>query len=144
MWYFARFGTICKLKNVKNTHWGKLLLVKLQALTFLNCADGTKSCKASHFLCTSVHRCKMSWQIAFFIYMWFWIAYPYFIWREIFCLHLFPLSEGYCQSKMDMWNSSEMYLTWCILDQYWRVCRLWTYHNSGTRHKVCHNIKNRF
>ena len=71
------------------------------------------------FLCISVHRCKMSWQIALFIYMWFWIAYPYFIWREIFFPHLCPLSEGDRRSKMDMWNSSEMYLTWGILDQYW-------------------------
>ena len=30
MWCFARFGIIC-LKNVKNTHGGVLLLVKLQA-----------------------------------------------------------------------------------------------------------------
>ena len=50
------------LKNVKNTHWGVLLLVNLQAkatllkvtllyvyfLHFLNCTNGTKSRKASH------------------------------------------------------------------------------------------------
>ena len=41
------------------------------------------------------------------------------LWRELFCPHLCPLSEGDCRSKMDMWNSSEMYLTWGILDQYW-------------------------
>ena len=102
-WYFARFGTICKLKkNVKNSHGGVLLLVKLQALTckikltlvrgcfsrFLNCADGNKSRKASHFLCTSVHRCKMSWQIALLIYMWFWIAYPYGV---NFFVHIYVL-----------------------------------------------------
>ena len=28
---FARFGTICSLKNVKKSHGGVLLLVKLQA-----------------------------------------------------------------------------------------------------------------
>ena len=47
------------LKNVKNTHAGVILLVKLQALLkasllhgcfsrFLNCTDGTKSRKVSH------------------------------------------------------------------------------------------------
>ena len=31
MWCFARFGTVCPiLKNVKNTHGGVLLLVRLQ------------------------------------------------------------------------------------------------------------------
>ena len=50
------------LKNVKSTHGGVLLLVKLQAFAisksntplwmfsrFLNCTNGTKSRKASHF-----------------------------------------------------------------------------------------------
>ena len=49
------------LKNIKNNHGGVFLLVKLQLVTllkavllhgcfsrFLNCANGTKSCKASH------------------------------------------------------------------------------------------------
>ena len=45
------------LKNVKNTHGGVLLLVKLQDFfntlpqvfsTFLNCTNDTKSCNASH------------------------------------------------------------------------------------------------
>ena len=58
---FARFGTFFK-KNVKNTHEGVLLLVKLQAKTcnftksntlwvfsyFLNCRNGTKLCNTSH------------------------------------------------------------------------------------------------
>ena len=40
----VRFGTICAIKkNVKNTHGGVLLLVKLQALAGLNCTNGTKS-----------------------------------------------------------------------------------------------------
>ena len=47
------------LKNVKNTHGGVLILVKLQAtkintppwafFTFLNCTNGIKSRKAPHF-----------------------------------------------------------------------------------------------
>ena len=64
MWCVAQFGTIlCNFKNVKNTHGGVLLLIKLQASTcnfikvtllhgcfsrILNCANGTKSRKASH------------------------------------------------------------------------------------------------
>ena len=51
------------LKNVENTHGGVLILVKLEALAcsfteintphgcfsrFLNCTNGTKSCKTSH------------------------------------------------------------------------------------------------
>ena len=44
-----------QFKNVKNTHGGVLLLVKLQALAcfsrFLNCAHGTKSLNAPH-LCS--------------------------------------------------------------------------------------------
>ena len=31
MWCVARFSTMCNFKNVKNTHGGMLLLVKLQA-----------------------------------------------------------------------------------------------------------------
>ena len=52
------------LKNVKNTHGGVLLLVKLQAKClqlkvtlirgcfsrFSNCTNGTKSCKTSHLV----------------------------------------------------------------------------------------------
>ena len=58
MWCFPRFGVTCNLKNVKNTHGGVLLLVKLQASLkvtllheylsrFLNCTNGTKSRNAS-------------------------------------------------------------------------------------------------
>ena len=54
IWYH-----LYNFKNVKNTHGGVLLLVKLQALLkvallhgcfarFLNCANGTKSRKTSH------------------------------------------------------------------------------------------------
>ena len=58
MWCFVRFGSIRSLKNVKNTHRGVLLLVKLQASVcnllkvtllhgcfprFLNCPHGAKS-----------------------------------------------------------------------------------------------------
>ena len=46
------------LKNVKNTHGGVLLLVKVPVIllhecssrVFLNCANGTKSCKTSHII----------------------------------------------------------------------------------------------
>ena len=55
IWY-----NLCNLKNVKSTHGGVLLLVKLQAkshhgcfLPFLNCTNGTKSCKTSHCLSVS-------------------------------------------------------------------------------------------
>ena len=48
------------LINVKSTHGGVLLLVKLQAkslhrcfLPFLNCTNGTKLCKTSHCLSVS-------------------------------------------------------------------------------------------
>ena len=45
LWYVARFGIICTiLKNVKNTHGGVLLLLKLQAS-----AHGTKLLNAPHF-----------------------------------------------------------------------------------------------
>ena len=33
---------------MKNTHGGVLLLVELQTEAVLNCANATKSCKASH------------------------------------------------------------------------------------------------
>ena len=33
---------------MKNTHGGVLLLVELQTKAVLNCANATKSCKASH------------------------------------------------------------------------------------------------
>ena len=64
---YVTFGAIwyhfCNLKNVKNTHGGVLLLVKLQAFLkvtllhgcfppFLNCADGTKSRNLSHICFT--------------------------------------------------------------------------------------------
>ena len=68
MRHFARFGTICTIfKDVKNTHGGLLLLVKLPAeactqrntppciclqgssSSFLNHTNGTKSRKKSHF-----------------------------------------------------------------------------------------------
>ena len=63
IWYH-----LYNLKNVKNTHGGVLILVKLQALKlallhgyfshFLNCANGTKSCNASQ-MCDRVwvHLC---------------------------------------------------------------------------------------
>ena len=42
LWHFVRFGTICTIqKNVKNTHGGVLLLVKLQIAQ-----NGTKLRKA--------------------------------------------------------------------------------------------------
>ena len=55
------------LKNVKNTHGGVLLLVKLQAFLlkvtllhgcfscFLNCKNDTKSCKASHMTYNTIY-----------------------------------------------------------------------------------------
>ena len=44
IWYH-----LYNLKNVKNTHGGVLLLIKLQAVSrFLNCTNGTKSRNASH------------------------------------------------------------------------------------------------
>ena len=67
IWYH-----LCSLKNVKNTHGGVLLLVKLQAEAwnftksntppwcfscFLNFANGTKSCKASHRKSEKVRNC---------------------------------------------------------------------------------------
>ena len=36
-------------KNMKNTHGGVLLLIKLQAKVFLNCKNSTKSRKVSHY-----------------------------------------------------------------------------------------------
>ena len=52
------------LKNVRNTHAGKLLLVKLQTFSrFLNCTDGTKWRKASHILYTSNFHDKMTGSI---------------------------------------------------------------------------------
>ena len=55
IWY-----NLCNLINVKSTHGGVLLLVKLQAkslhrcfLPFLNCTNGTKLCKTSHCLSVS-------------------------------------------------------------------------------------------
>ena len=51
------------LKNVNSIHGGVLLLLKLQACKethlqrrfsrFLNCRNGTKSCKTSHIIDTS-------------------------------------------------------------------------------------------
>ena len=62
IWYH-----LCNLKNVKNTHGGVLLLVKLQALKVtllhgcfscsLNCTYGTKSRKASHIILNSTQKC---------------------------------------------------------------------------------------
>ena len=60
IWYH-----LYNLKNVKNTHGGVLLLVKLQALLkvtllhgcfsrFLNCTNGTKSHNTSHINLFSV------------------------------------------------------------------------------------------
>ena len=61
MRHFGRFGTICAILKVKNTHGGVLLLAKLQAdaynftknntppwvfFTFLTCIDDTKLRKA--------------------------------------------------------------------------------------------------
>ena len=50
IWYY-----LCNLKNVKNTHGGKLFLVKFQASGFmgvfhvsLNCTNEAKSCKTPH------------------------------------------------------------------------------------------------
>ena len=53
VWYH-----LYNLKNVKSTHGGVLLLVKFQTFKsntppwvfsrFLNCANGTKACNASH------------------------------------------------------------------------------------------------
>ena len=54
---FARFGTIYTiLKNVKNTHGGMLLLIKLSFLHwcfshFLNCTNGIKLGKPSQIFC---------------------------------------------------------------------------------------------
>ena len=50
IWYH-----LYNLKNVKNSHGGVILLVKLAVLRscfsrFLNCTNGTKSCKASHMI----------------------------------------------------------------------------------------------
>ena len=48
---FARFGTICRIfENLKNTHGGVLLLALLHGCfsRFMNCANGTKSCKACY------------------------------------------------------------------------------------------------
>ena len=60
----ATWYHLYNLKNVKNTHGGMLLLVKLQAKPatllkvtllhgcfsrFLNCTNGTKSCKVSDY-----------------------------------------------------------------------------------------------
>ena len=50
---FAQFGTICKLKNVKNNHGGVLLLVKSNTplwvfFAFFILYNDTKNCKASH------------------------------------------------------------------------------------------------
>ena len=45
MLHFARFGTIStNLKNVKNTHGGMLLLVKLQALVRNYTKSNTPPC----------------------------------------------------------------------------------------------------
>ena len=48
---------IHNLKNVKSTHGGVLILVKLQGLvagfTFLKFSNGTKSCKAPHMTMNS-------------------------------------------------------------------------------------------
>ena len=45
--YFARVGTICNLKNVKDTHGGVLFFNECFS-RFLNCANSTKLFKASH------------------------------------------------------------------------------------------------
>ena len=51
----AIYYHLCNFKNVKKTHGGVLLLVKLQAkspwvfFTFLNCKNGTKSPKHHTF-----------------------------------------------------------------------------------------------
>ena len=63
---YAIWYHLSNLKNVKNTHGGMLLLVKLQAKSnllkvtflygcfsrFLNCTNNTKSRKASHMFQT--------------------------------------------------------------------------------------------
>ena len=71
MRHFARFGTICAILKVKNTHGGVLLLAKLQAeacnftknntppwvfITFLNCIDDTKSRKAQHLYSNQISK----------------------------------------------------------------------------------------
>ena len=60
IWYH-----LYNLKNMKNTHGGVLLLVKLEATLlkvtllhgcfsrFLNCTNGTKWCKTSHYILTA-------------------------------------------------------------------------------------------
>ena len=56
MWGFVRFGTICTILKVKSTNEcepGTLLKVTLLHgcfAGFLNCRNGTKSCKVSHIL----------------------------------------------------------------------------------------------
>ena len=57
---FTIWDHLYNLKNVKNTHRGLLILLKLQALKltllhgcfshFLNCTNGTKSCNAPHIV----------------------------------------------------------------------------------------------
>ena len=71
IWYH-----LYNLKNLKNTHGGVLLLIKLLKVTFLhgyflrflNCANGTKSCDVSQmiFSHTCMHWCKLT-GITFFI-----------------------------------------------------------------------------
>ena len=144
---------------MKNTHGGVLLLVKLQALAcklkltlvrgcfscFLNCADDTKSRKASHFF---VHQCASLQNVLTNCTL-----YLYVILNRVPLLYLAwnffstfmssigggpSIKNGYVKF---IWNVSNMGYIRSILTA---VCRLWTYHNSGTRHKVCHNIKNTF
>ena len=60
--FFFFFFFLFNLKNVKNTYGGVLLLglqLKVKLLhgyssRFLNCANGTKSCKASHLMILKV------------------------------------------------------------------------------------------
>ena len=69
---FATWYHLCNLKNVKNTHGGELILVKLKPATllkltlfhgcflrFLNCTNGTKSGNAPHVFDS---RKRITWQ----------------------------------------------------------------------------------
>ena len=110
MWCVAWFGPICTiLKNVKNTHRGMLLLVKLQASAcnftlphgyfsrFLNCINGTKSRKAPQYVRWKLKtKNLLPWLIILFHYQFSLITYIFWLWHHHECYsHTLTCNIGY-------------------------------------------------